>query len=302
MEQDRRSKRVSSEPVDPNPTSGGGSRRFWLQHGKHNIELRPGVLLMGRSSGCHIVLDDAMVSRRHAQLRVGSEQVAIEDCGSVNGVYLNSRRVQGSQVLRPGDHLQIGTQEFVLQAASVMPSATSGERFGAETLHGITLPLQLSGRPPTFVTESEATFSAHTLDLLGGVADKVLALGRGEEAEKILATTLTNLLAEVRAGRSASVTNDVLDKAAWYAVRLGEATGRGRWVDYAIELFTITGRCLPAPVVDQLYSALRKTSTFNLAALRAYLELLRGLQPSFGPSERFALQRLEGLEPIAALR
>lgn len=244
-----------------------------------------------------------MVSRRHAQLRVGAEAVTVEDYGSANGVYVNSRRVQGSEVLRDGDHLQIGIQEFVLHSTwMTSTSDESGERLGAETLHGANLPRELSARPPNFITESEATFSAHTLDLLGGVADKVLALGRGEEAEKMLATTLTGLLAEVRAGRSASVATDVLDKAASYAVRLGEATGRGRWIDYAIELFTLTARPLPAPVVDQLYGALRKASPINLAALRAYLELLRGLQAGFGPSERFALQRLEGLEPIAALR
>jgi pSer/pThr/pTyr-binding forkhead associated (FHA) protein len=262
------------------------------------LELRPGVLLVGRSSGCHLILDDAMVSRRHAQLRVGAEVVTIEDYGSVNGVYVNARRVQGSEVLKEGDHLQIGTQEFVLHSTLLAEGSESGERFSADTVHGLPIPGELARG----TTEAEATFSAHTLDLLGGVADKVLALGRGEEAEKMLATTLGNLLSEVRAGRKSTVNNDVLDKAAYYAVRLADATGKGKWVDYAVELFTFVGRPFPAPVVDRLYEAVRRTSAINLAALRAYLELLRRSQNSLGPAERFLLQRLEGLEPLVVLR
>ena len=278
-------------------------KRFWLEHGRQSIELRPGISIIGRSSGCHIVLDDAMVSRRHAQLTIGSEAVTVEDFGSVNGVYVNSRRIKGHERLREGDHLQIGTQELVLHSALQSdPGAGAEQRFLADTLHGMHAG-QMSGRPlPPMVMESEATFSAHTLELLGGVAEKVLALGRGEEAEKMLAMTLGNLLAEVRAGRGASASPHVFDKAALYAVRLADATGKGKWVDYAIELFTHLSRTLPAPVVDQLYEVLRKVSSINLAALRAYVEGLREQTQGLGPSERFVLQRLEGLERLAALR
>jgi hypothetical protein len=134
------------------------------------------------------------------------------------------------------------------------------------------------------------------------VADKVLALGRGEDAEKVLSTTLGNLLVEVRSKGAAAAPNEVFEKAAAYAVRLAEATGKGKWVDYAIELYSLLERQLPALVVDHLYEVLRRASSINLNALRAYLDVLRASQASYGPSERFVLQRLEGLERIAALR
>ena len=103
-----------------------------------------------------------------------------------------------------------------------------------------------SGRPSSGMNaESEATFSANTLDLLGGVAEKVLALGRGEEAEKVLATTLTNLLADVRM-RGGNAQPQVLEKAVHYALKLAEVTGKGRWVDYAFELYSALKRPLPA--------------------------------------------------------
>jgi pSer/pThr/pTyr-binding forkhead associated (FHA) protein len=304
VDQDRRSKQSLSEPSDRNPGSSRRAKRFWLEHGKLTIELRLGVMVMGRSSSCHIVLDDAMVSRRHAQLNVGPEGVTVEDSGSVNGVYVNSRRLRGAEKVREGDHIQIGTQEFVLRSAAQADPGQSGERLNADTLHGVPVAPMFANKPslPSIGGDSEATFSAHTLDLLGGVADKVLALGRGDEAEKMLAMTLGSLLSEVRSKGPGAAPSEVFEKAAAYAVRLAEATGKGKWVDYAIELFSALGRPLPARVVDHLYEVLRKASTINLSALRAYLDELRSAQESFGPSERFLLQRLEGLERIAALR
>lgn len=292
-----------AEPPDRTPKSNRRSRRYWLEQGKNAIKLRSGVMLLGRSSTCDVVLDDALVSRRHAKLTVTPDGVTLEDNGSVNGVYLNSRRLRGSERIREGDHVQIGTQEFVLRSALGTDSSDSRERFSADTLHSLPATPSFRGRPSLQVAvEGEATFSAHTLDLLGGVADKVLALGRGEEAEKMLTLTLGNLLAEVHAKRAAAAPHEVFDKAASYAVRLAEATGKGKWVDFAIELFAILERPLPAVVVDHLYEVLRKASAINLTALRAYLDVLRAMQPSFGPSDRFLLQRLEGLERIAALR
>jgi hypothetical protein len=40
--------------------AGAASLRFWLEYQGHNIELRPGNVLVGRSSSCHVVLDDAL--------------------------------------------------------------------------------------------------------------------------------------------------------------------------------------------------------------------------------------------------
>jgi hypothetical protein len=60
-------------------------------------------------------------------------------------------------------------------------------------------------------------------------------------------------------------------------------------------------RPLPGPVVDQLYSVLRSVSGVDLTLLRNYVALLQALQHSFGPTERFLVQRIEGLERIVML-
>jgi hypothetical protein len=151
------------------------------------------------------------------------------------------------------------------------------------------------------MTETEATFSAHTLDLLGGVAEKVLALGRGEEAEKVLSMTLTNLLSDVRV-RGGNAPPHVFEKAVHFAVKLAEVTGKGRWIDYAVDLYAALKRPLPSEIVDQFYSVLRKVDAVSLQGLRAYVADLRAAQQNFGPAERFVLQRLEGFERLASLK
>jgi hypothetical protein len=87
-------------------------------------------------------------------------------------------------------------------------------------------------------------------------------------------------------------------RAASYAVRIADATGRGRWVDYCFELYAAQARPLPSDVVDQLYVVLRKISGVAISGFRAYLEKLRSVAPGFSPTDRFVLQRIEGLERL----
>ena len=66
-----------------------------------------GRTLIGRSPECDIFLDDVTVSRRHAELIREGETFTIRDLGSLNGTYVNRRRIE-SVVLENDDELQIG--------------------------------------------------------------------------------------------------------------------------------------------------------------------------------------------------
>ncbi len=78
--------------------------------------LRPERLyVFGRDEGVDIVLPDALVSRRHAELRWNPDAFwEIHDLGSRNGVFVNSARISGPMQLDDGFQLQIGGHVFRL--------------------------------------------------------------------------------------------------------------------------------------------------------------------------------------------
>ena len=64
-------------------------------------------LTIGRRPESDIFLDDVTVSRDHALLVRRSGAYYLDDCGSLNGTYVNRQRVD-SHKLEDGDELQIG--------------------------------------------------------------------------------------------------------------------------------------------------------------------------------------------------
>jgi hypothetical protein len=71
---------------------------------------------IGRSRECDIVIDDANVSRRHAEVRPGSHGWTIADLGSTNGVRVNGRPVGADpQPLDDGDRVELGTAPMTFE-------------------------------------------------------------------------------------------------------------------------------------------------------------------------------------------
>ena len=64
-------------------------------------------LTVGRRPDSDIFLDDVTVSRDHAILVRRSGEYFLDDCGSLNGTYVNRHRIE-SHKLSDGDELQIG--------------------------------------------------------------------------------------------------------------------------------------------------------------------------------------------------
>jgi hypothetical protein len=62
---------------------------------------------IGRSPDCEIFLDDVTVSRNHAVLVERDGAFYVEDQGSLNGTFVNRRRIDSAR-LENGDELQVG--------------------------------------------------------------------------------------------------------------------------------------------------------------------------------------------------
>jgi hypothetical protein len=63
---------------------------------------------IGRSPDCDFFLDDVTVSRKHALLVRDEDEFRIEDQGSLNGTFVNRRRIDAPTRLQSGDEVQIG--------------------------------------------------------------------------------------------------------------------------------------------------------------------------------------------------
>ncbi|HUE28544.1 MAG TPA: FHA domain-containing protein [Solirubrobacteraceae bacterium] len=64
-------------------------------------------LTVGRRPDSDIFLDDVTVSRDHALLVRRGSDYYLDDCGSLNGTYVNRRRIESHHLI-DGDELQIG--------------------------------------------------------------------------------------------------------------------------------------------------------------------------------------------------
>jgi hypothetical protein len=72
------------------------------------VVISPAGATIGRGRQADVVLSDPNVSRQHAEIRPRGGSWVINDLGSTNGSQLNGRRVEGSEVLRPGDEIELG--------------------------------------------------------------------------------------------------------------------------------------------------------------------------------------------------
>jgi hypothetical protein len=90
------------------------ARALLVTDGKRLVVGARGATI-GRSRSCDIVLDDANVSRQHAEVRPRGGGWFIADVGSTNGVAVNGARIEQAHALRPGDRIEIGTSVLTFE-------------------------------------------------------------------------------------------------------------------------------------------------------------------------------------------
>jgi pSer/pThr/pTyr-binding forkhead associated (FHA) protein len=96
-------------PLDPEVVAQEGTLVIRAGGGRagETFQVAGEQMRIGRSPDAEVFLDDVTVSRNHALLVRRREGLFIDDLGSLNGTYVNRRRIE-SHKLVDGDELQIG--------------------------------------------------------------------------------------------------------------------------------------------------------------------------------------------------
>jgi len=282
---------------------------------------------MGRSSSCSLALADGLVSRQHAVLHVGPDTVVLEDLGSRNGVAINGVRISSPRRLAHMDRVYIGSQELVLIDAAKLKEGTKetaeyvicescgaingtakrrcgecGQRLSSAA--GQTLASTSSSvDSASHAWGAEDTRTARTLDVIAGIASKAIAMGRFEEAERILIPHLDTLLERALAHRPLSDSekddaDTLLAGATSYALQLAQGLNDTKWIDWVFRIHTACGRLMEAETIEALHNLVRRHKYAKPAYLRAYLHVIHNRAAEYGAAERFLMGRLEGLEQV----
>jgi S1-C subfamily serine protease len=114
------------------------------------FDLPPGRFLVGRSTECQLILHDAGVSGRHAELTVAADrQVTITDLGSANGTWVDGERIAGTWAIGDGTQVSFGPIGAVLAvphtARSAFPSKHSAVPAGRAAAAIVALAVVLGG-------------------------------------------------------------------------------------------------------------------------------------------------------------
>jgi predicted RNA-binding Zn-ribbon protein involved in translation (DUF1610 family) len=91
--------------------------RFLFQE----FDLSTDEFTIGRSPSCNLTLEDPLVSRKHALIRVEETKAFLDDLGSRNGTLVNGGPIFENQVLNHTDRIRIGTHDLVFVQEKIHP-------------------------------------------------------------------------------------------------------------------------------------------------------------------------------------
>jgi pSer/pThr/pTyr-binding forkhead associated (FHA) protein len=152
------------QPAKPPPAATGG-RVVCLTDGRE-YSMGSAPLVFGRDAASDVVVTGGDVSRRHAEIQVGTEGYVLLDV-SVNGTFVNGKRVGRSHLLARADVIRIGTDEFrfyaesapaasplaprALPAEGPLHTPTGASARLSDTMHGVPLftPRDMTPTPPS---------------------------------------------------------------------------------------------------------------------------------------------------------
>ena len=94
---------------------GGGPQVTLVLPDGRTVTMDEHPITIGRLPECSIVVEDANVSRRHAEVRRDGPDVVVADLGSTNGTRVNGAQVQ-TRRLTDGDEITVGRTSLRFEA------------------------------------------------------------------------------------------------------------------------------------------------------------------------------------------
>ncbi len=89
---------------------------------RHDWQLQPGTYVIGRVPPADLTVNDATVSRRHAQLDIAANgKIRLTDLASLNGTLVNDRKITGTVDVKVGDAITFGIVGFMISSAETAP-------------------------------------------------------------------------------------------------------------------------------------------------------------------------------------
>jgi hypothetical protein len=283
--------------------------RFRLRFLLQEIDLPQGDTLVGRSANCQVTLDDPLVSREHARIRIQGGVAVVEDLGSRNGVQVGGQPVDRSATLSNGDRIRIGTQELVFLE---LPANAERPARGATRQTGFMVhcaactrayPAELVACPTCGdkerVEEDTLTGSGQKdwgLELAAEAVERARTVGVASDLERVLSHARLGLEQRLAEGRS--VERHLIDGIALAAGEVAAARAEAGWGRWVLSIYASLGlhpkaafiallARLPAaelallePAAQRVFDSAASGQSAEDAADRAALsELLRSAKP-----------------------
>ena len=272
-----------------------------------------GDTVIGRSATCQVTIEDPLVSREHARIRISDERATIEDLGSRNGVQVGGVPLRGRHELRDGERVRIGTQELVFCAAPPAASrrlarttgfmcncSECGHQYALELLECPVCGSSDRTDEDTLAGAPSSSQRGWGLELVVESLRRAESLGRSDDIERILSHARLDIEQRISSGQA--VDRHTLDSVAYAAATLAATRGDAAWGRWLLSVYASVGS-VPPRAVGQSLTSLPATERTSLAA--AARRVVESVSSRGGPRsedrESFAgLEALGHSEPAGA--
>jgi hypothetical protein len=277
--------------------------RFRLRLQLQEFELPAGQTIVGRSSSCNVTIDDVLMSRDHAILRVTDGRVTLRDLGSRNGTWVNGSRIEDEIELHDGDRIRFGTTEIrfgrvVTPRRDLVTTASIRTCYSCGAPHVAQAPnCPRCGAPagvgPSGIARSDSQRRRDFwLSLEVELLDKAIAMFRLDEAEASMRRLSEKLDGLIEARKTFEVAK--VESALGAAVRFSHIRGTGRCIGWALDVLRRV-EMLPGPELFANIAATPPILLEEAAEPLARLIASHRARTKLAPSEESCLGSLEKL-------